>query len=158
MLYRAAAWVLGRVGELLSPTPPPEPPHPPKYGCTRCGLVSNSKEDWLIRGVECVVSGVTLGTCRLCIAWDIRDPDEEDPDHCDGRCQGEYRADTGTYYRAVWGSSWSFQEEYSCWDIECVERWVENEAEADCHHCGQNVPLLMKTYVDGLVTNTVRLD
>lgn len=116
------------------------------YTCARCSTTTTDphNEHWMLRKVDLVVAGLTLGLCAHCANGTAA---PTDADNCDQQCGGKYQAAVGTYYEAKWGDGLE-SDTWSCWDSDCVEAWIEDRDDR-CEHCGSSVDVDMYEVTDG---------
>lgn len=117
--------------------------------CARCSRVTTDpkRDNWSMRPDPLVVQGVTLGLCGHCAAGS-EPPAEGAEKSCEGSCQGNYRPARGTYFLAEWGDTFSGGETWACWDLACVQTWLD-EQPYDCSHCGSTVDMDVFEVTDG---------
>lgn len=107
---------------------------------------SREASGWVPRGR---IKGIELAICGRCGIGATADGDPAKADQCDRKCGGKYRADSGTYYRAIPRSSGIDSESWSCWDLGCVEGWVDEIAPDECDSCGHDLDYNVLRIVDG---------
>lgn len=116
--------------------------------CSRCSRTTEhpERDHWLMRAVPVVVQGKTLGLCVACLGGST--PDDTAPEkRCEGKCGGDYRPESGTYFEATWGR-YPAKEKWACWDEQCAEDWLNGRDDC-CIECGSDVDTDLAAYVNG---------
>lgn len=126
--------------------------------CTRCSRTTDEEmpdvKGWFLSPKHpVIVQGKTLGLCPSCAIGEAPPAEADEAAICGGSCGGAYRPATGTYYLGRQHTTGIAGDEWSCWDLSCVESWADEYGE--CPECGHDLDITIRRYVDGIVMPTL---